>query len=195
VKATLPTASTFALGLLLAAACTQSHFGDDDDGSVFDREASDDDDGAGDDGGNGAGGSGGAGMVTVTTGSATAAPSSTTGPGGQGSTSSGPMLECDDGTPHESGSEECQACFDCAVSDNCSDAYSAFVEHPDAFAWDQCIFGENGDGGCLVAPDFDACAAMCEASYPGVEALYLGMLSCAICVECPNNCNAASQCI
>ncbi len=160
------------------------------------KESSSDDEGGGGTGGSGSttGSTTGStksatGPATVT--GATTAPTTGTGPGG-----------CDDGTMHTIDSPECGDCIMCAGGDACSAELDAYVNNPDAPAWELCVFGDGMmNPGCpdddpgTPNDEFDECLTACSAATPGVEEQYIAFLSCAICGECPNNCDAASVCM
>ncbi len=138
-------------------------------------------------------------------GSATATTTTSAGPtttsAGPTSTASG--VSCDTGVMAKSDSAECDACFKCALQGPCSTERGAYESDPDAPAWQECVFGVKDDAmkpGCpdddaaTMANEFQVCLDACDMATPGVEDKYLGLLSCAICGECPNNCDAASLC-
>lgn len=114
-----------------------------------------------------------------------------TGPSGpattttKASSSSSAGGECDNGTPNTIDSRLCSDCVDCSLAADCSDELAAFQADPDAQAYRECI-APCRDDAC-----FDACAAM----YPTANTTYIAVLSCAVCVECPNNCDADANCI
>jgi hypothetical protein len=143
----------------------------------------------------GSGGSGGAGVssVTSTTGSSksttkgssvaqtTTMAVSTYGVGPSSTTST---FVCDDGTFGTVDSQLCSDCVGCALGASCADEYAAYQADPNAGAFDACI------SECVEARCFDECIA----AYPSAYDAYVAALSCAICVECPNNCDAANTC-
>lgn len=152
-----------------------------------------------DDGEGGEGGSGGQTGTTKTT--STKATGTQTVTTGNGTTATG-TPGCDDGTPGDINSQACTDCTDCAFDGECADELAAFQADPNAQVWFECVFGDaNMMGGCpeddpnTPADEFDECFADCGAASPGVEDLYIGALSCAICGECPTNCDAATNCM
>lgn len=144
-------------------------------------------DSSGDGGSGGSGGSGGG--TTSSTKSATSSTKATTGTSPTTTTGTGTTTTssggCDDGTPSTIDSQLCSDCIDCSLGGNCSDELAAFQGDPDAQAFITCI-DPCADDAC-----FDACINQ----YPSAAQAYLDVLSCAICVECPNNCDAATNCM
>lgn len=134
-------------------------------------------------------------------------PTTTVGGGGTG----GAPLECDTGEAGDATQPEgtpagdiCSACITCAVQGNCSDELVAFQGDPNAMTWSNCLFGDGtaANPGCpdddpatANVDEFAVCSDACDAASPGVSTLYIAVLSCAICVECPTNCNAAGNCM
>lgn len=92
---------------------------------------------------------------------------------------------CDDGSPGELRSQTCEDCVACAFGSSCAAEYAAFLAEPDAQAVLDC------DAACDGLPCLDNCAA----PYPEAINAYITALSCAVCIECPNNCDAANNCI
>ncbi len=153
--------------------------------------------GAGGGAGGAGGGEGGSGNVTSTTGQGPTTTATTT---SNGTTTGG--LACDTGEMAAGDSPVCDDCVNCALADQCSDELATFQGTPGAQDWVACVFGDqSGMGGCpdddMATADvneFQVCLDGCNMASPGVEEAYLGVLGCAICVECPNNCDAASVC-
>lgn len=101
---------------------------------------------------------------------------------------------------NSSGSAECQACVDCAFAGDCADEISAFNDTPGANEWIVCVFGNQGMGGCPAddpgtqADEAQPCLEGCNAAAPDAAAAYANVLGCVVCVQCPNNCDAATNC-
>lgn len=112
--------------------------------------------------------------TTQTTGMMSAVSTYGTGPSG-----------CDDGTPSTIDSQLCSDCVDCSLGGNCSDELATFQADPDAQAFVDCITP------CQDTACEDACADM----YANAAAAYYAVLSCTVCTECPNNCDAATNCM
>ncbi len=149
--------------------------------------------GCGDDAGTGAGG--GAAQTSTNTATVSASVSAA------GSTTGTSGAACDDGTPHTLDSPECGACLECSIVDACAAELAAYQADPNAGAWSECVFGDGmsipgcpDDDPMTPEQEFLDCLAMCDTAWPGVQDLYIALLSCAVCVECPNNCDAATAC-
>lgn len=160
-------------------------------------------------GSNSGGGSNGGDSSTGGTTSVTQPTTNTTGGGGTG----GAPLECDTGEAGDlaamAGTPEemiCSACIDCAFGGNCADELATLQGTPGAQAWFDCVFGNDmamppttgcpdDDPATANVDEFQVCLDMCDAASPGVQDAYLALLSCAACVECPINCNAAGNCM
>ena len=171
----------------LAAACTVNEPQNDDDDSSS----------------NGAGGSSSSSTVSSSSSSSvTASSTTTTQPG------------CDNGMagPFDFSDPTCNGCLQCAIQGACA---AAFAECPglagnpqgtpcDNFTacLDTCSMGCEGD------PDPDACfstcigsdmdpapAGTCIGDNPDGSNAYLGLLSCIVCQECPNNCDGVNNCM
>jgi hypothetical protein len=132
----------------------------------------------GGEGGGGEGGGGGSGGGT--TASATAGSGTT----GSGTTGSGTPTGCDTGTYASIDSSTCTACIECSFAANCADELAVFQSAPGAQAYIDCI------DPCTT----DACFNSCANSYPAASNAYINAVSCAVCVECPYNCDAATNC-
>lgn len=148
-------------------------------------------------GGEGGGGTGGGSTTNVTTGTTTNSSTSTGG------------LECDSGTAAASDSAECDACLDCAIdpagpcaqplsvcqaSQSCQDFLGCLqacpaddTATPDTDEFVLCLYGTED-------PNAEPTPESCLGANPTGADEYLAILSCGICTECPNNCDAASQC-
>lgn len=130
-----------------------------------------------------------------------------------GSGTGGAPLECDTGVPGDlsamDGTPEaqtCSDCIDCALGGNCADEIAVFQNDPNAPAWVACVFGDMNampptmgcpadDPATANTDEFQVCLDACNAATPGVMDEYLAALGCAVCVECPTNCNAAANCM
>lgn len=164
------------LGLSVAAGCTTTT----SDGSGG--------------GGEGGGGTGGGSTTNVTTGTTS---NTTTSTGG---------LECDSGVAAAGDSTECDACLDCAIdpagpcaqplsvcqaSTSCQNFVTCLTACSENSATDDeftmCLYG-------TLDPNAEPVAGSCLGDEPTGADEYLTILSCGICTECPNNCDAASQC-
>ena len=155
-------------------------------------------------GGGGEGGSGG-------NGPAGPGPSVGAGPGNGGG---GMTLECDDGSDPgdlaaDAGTEEgdnCSACLDCAIPGPCGEQLTDFQQQPGCIPammgatnhWIACLFGDDEAMppvvGCVQEPalpeaEFTACSDACDALYPMCGDLYLALLSCGACQQCPVACD------
>lgn len=76
-------------------------------------------------------------------------------------------------------------CVGCAVAGNCAQAYT------DCTDTSECIDYVNCVSNC---PNPDAmCQQACQMQYPMGESLYTALVVCVICVECPNDCQAANS--
>lgn len=100
-----------------------------------------------------------------------------------GSTGSG-MLACDTGVLANLSSTTCSDCIDCTLASTCATEVAAYQSDPDAVDFNDCI------NLCQTQACFDGCAA----SYPTAAAAYDALVTCVICDECPNNCDASTNC-
>ena len=91
---------------------------------------------------------------------------------------------CDTGTYGAIDSALCDACFSCATNGACAGTVSTCQNSSDCQAFLGCY------DGCAD----NACLENCYSQYPTGGQQFLDYLSCGICVECPNNCDAASNC-
>lgn len=142
-------------------------------------------DSSGDGGSGGSGGSGG--DTTSTTKSSTSSTKASTGTGnttttGQTTTTGSAM--CDDGTMAAIDSQTCLTCIQCTQTGNCNAEWVAYANDPNYQAYVDCS-----------TPCMDqACQDACDAMYQTTADLFIDALSCSVCVECPNNCDAANSC-
>jgi hypothetical protein len=122
-------------------------------------------------------------------------------------------LACDTGQPGDLSStatqaeqDICNACIQCAFGDACANDLATFQADPNANAWITCVFGDDmavppvmgcpaDDPATTTVDEFQQCLDACDTMYPGVDMKYLAVLSCAVCQECPTNCNAAGNCM
>jgi hypothetical protein len=146
-------------------------------------------------GGTGGEGTGGDSSTNVTTGTTTT------------STSTG-GLECDSGVAASSDSAQCDACLDCAIDPagpcaqplavcQASASCQAFVGCLQACPSDDPATAENEFALCIYGTEDEEAEPTPESCFganPTGADEYLAILSCGICQECPNNCDAASQC-
>ncbi len=111
----------------------------------------------------------------------------------------------DEGTPEEA---ICSACFNCAIDEGCRDMVVTFQETPG------CLPTTEEDtenllaclNGAMAVPDFvgcaqkpepeqEACIEDCYTEFSPCGDLLDAVLSCAICEQCPTNCNAEANCV
>lgn len=93
-------------------------------------------------------------------------------------------VECDTGQSADINSQLCQDCIDCSVVRSCAGELAAYEANPDAGAFDAC-FDSCQDPACVDA---------CVESYPAAAALYEAVISCTVCGDCTNNCDASANC-
>ncbi|MFO0548818.1 MAG: hypothetical protein U0271_10545 [Polyangiaceae bacterium] len=86
------------------------------------------------------------------------------------------------GTPAEY--DVCNACYQCATASACADEAASFYGDPVYQGYLDCITP------CTTQTCFDNCADL----YPVAAGEYSALWSCAVCAECPVNCDAASSC-
>lgn len=158
------------------------------------------------------GGSGGTGSTTSSTKATSTSSKATATSTGSTTMSTGTMmLDCDTGEAGDAGKPDtdpqgkiCSDCVNCAVGGNCADQLSTFQNDPNAQAWLSCEFPDQqtGMGGCPQddpstpnVDEFQQCAMVCDSMYQSAADAYNAVLSCAICQECPTNCNAAMYCM
>lgn len=99
---------------------------------------------------------------------------------------------CDTGVEAPFDSPECTDCIDCSINGDCAESYFAYVDHPNAQPWSDCVFGDGSpmNPGCQD----DACIQMCNDAYPGVYELYINVIECIFCNVCYFNCDGQSTC-
>lgn len=140
-------------------------------------------------------GSGGAGA----TGSTNQAASSSSGIGGTSSVSSGnssAVTTADTAvssgfTSTGSGPSNCDGtgncgdssvgCLGCAIEGPCADLYNTCASNQECIDFSTCL------GGCQQPPD-PGCLGTCMMQYPAGGDLYLKLIDCAVCQQCPGDC-------
>ena len=103
---------------------------------------------------------------------------------GEGGGGGGTPTGCDDGTVSAIDSAACDSCVSCAFEGTCASDVATFQSMSGAQAYLNCV------GSCTT----DACFSGCSSAYPAEESAYFTALSCAVCYECPYNCDAATNC-
>lgn len=134
-----------------------------------------------------------------------------TGGAGQG----GAVLTCDTGEHGDAIAEQgtpeaaiCSACFNCAIDEGCNDEVVAFQQtagcvptaEDDTENLYACLYGLEAlpdFEGCTQKPEAeqDACVDACYAQFAPCGDLLDTVLGCAVCEQCPNNCNAEANCV
>lgn len=137
--------------------------------------------------GSGAGGAGGAGASTTT-----AATTTSSGNGhstGSFSSSSGTFSSSSSGTFSSTtgggtcdSSANCGTCGNCALVGACQSAMNACQSNQNCTALLGCLQG------CMD----QTCANNCATQYPGGQQLYMAMIKCVVCQECPTSCMGSS---
>lgn len=137
--------------------------------------------------------------VAASTSAASTVASSSTGPQG-----------CDTNVPGDMGTPVCDTCIQCTANGPCATQFSACAPStPCDQYWDcliNCDTQCNGDPTCMnncvgTSPDpNNQCSPQtpqgtCIGDYPSGCNDYIQALTCAVCVQCQTNCNAAAHCI
>lgn len=127
----------------------------------------------------------------------------------------GAVLTCDTGDHGDAvadpGTPEaaiCSGCFNCALDEGCRDELVTFQEttgcvpaaEDDTDNLYACLYGLEAVPdfiGCTAKPEAeqDACIEACYAQYTPCGDLLDTVLSCAVCEQCPFNCNAEANCV
>lgn len=100
------------------------------------------------------------------------------------SVSTGSSLRCDTGELSSIDSFECQNCAECSQNGPCFDFVEACFSNMQCEAFISCL-DECFD---------DPCFQECQEEFPSGAQLYSQAVNCIICDECPNNCDAQSNC-
>ncbi|NUP08640.1 MAG: hypothetical protein HOW73_21540 [Polyangiaceae bacterium] len=142
--------------------------------------------------------------------------------GGGGTGGEPPVLNCDTGEEGDLNApadtpegEVCGDCIQCSFGDNCNDELVTFQQEPgclppqatpgDTANWYSCVYGNDmakpattgcpdDDPATADVNEFGECFDDCSAQFAPCGDHYNALLSCAVCVECPTNCNAAMYC-
>ncbi|NUO48778.1 MAG: hypothetical protein HOV80_07975 [Polyangiaceae bacterium] len=100
-----------------------------------------------------------------------------------GSSSTG-MQVCDSGVPDTINSQTCNDCVNCSAQGACNAEANDYVNDPFQADWYNCVTGCSND----------ACFVGCNNTYPSTATAYYAFFDCVVCNDCPNNCDATTNC-
>jgi hypothetical protein len=83
--------------------------------------------------------------------------------------------------------DTCIACTKCSQTDQCTTEWQSYGADPDYQAYADC------NGAC--ASGDSTCASNCTSLYPTTDAAFQTAVSCSVCQECLQNCDAVDTCM